>query len=500
MLESSYLNMKLNSITIENYRSIENATLEIKEIEGGYTYTLIGINESGKSSFLKAISLKDGLEPVINQDFFDSGKPISITFNYTFTDEEQKLIKDKLIEGGISNDSAGSYAIEEVEIIVFVEPVEPSIKKKIEVVLKDKDSKKAAVPEEKTTIKNFLEEQLLNTVLELAHKVVFWKSEQRFLITEPINLEEFLKSPETISIPLINCFELAGIKSLEEEIAKIRSNPAEVKNLANKLSDKVTEHIKRVWPGHPVRIEFQIDNMSLSFLIEDDGVKYSAKITAQRSDGFRQFISFLLTVSAQNVSGRLSNSILLLDEPETHLHPTGQENLMDELVNITCGKFNNVCIFATHSNYMIDKKHLDRCFRLIKEGNQKTEIIPIDGTTSSYAEVNYLVFGIATSDYHNELYGFLQERESLPTEKDFEPYLETRGIKRDRDYIKIQKDSTTNNYKVTLPTYIRHLIHHPENTKNKIFTLEELNQSIKLLVNIKNEVLVGLVKKKKELN
>jgi hypothetical protein len=149
---------------------------------------------------------------------------------------------------------------------------------------------------------------------------------------------------------------------------------------------------------------------------------------------------------------------------------------------------------------MIDKKHLDRCFRLIKEGNQKTEIIPIDGTTSSYAEVNYLVFGIATSDYHNELYGFLQERESLPTEKDFEPYLETRGIKRDRDYIKIQKDSTTNNYKVTLPTYIRHLIHHPENTKNKIFTLEELNQSIKLLVNIKNEVLVGLVKKKKELN
>ncbi len=496
MLESSYLNMKLNSITIENYRSIENATLEIKEIEGGYTYTLIGINESGKSSFLKAISLKDGLEPVINQDFFDSGKPISITFNYTFTDEEQKLIKDKLIEGGISNDSAGSYAIEEVEIIVFVEPVEPtSIKKKIEVVLKDKDSKKAAVPEEKTTIKNFLEEQLLNTVLELAHKVVFWKSEQRFLITEPINLEEFLKSPETISIPLINCFELAGIKSLEEEIAKIRSNPAEVKNLANKLSDKVSEHIKRVWPGHPVRIEFQIDNMSLSFLIEDDGVKYSAKVTAQRSDGFRQFISFLLTVSAQHVSGRLSNSILLLDEPETHLHPTGQENLMDELVNITLGKFNNVCIFATHSNYMIDKKHLDRCFRLVKEGNQKTEIIPIDGKASSYAEVNYIVFGIATTDYHNELYGFLQERDGLLTEKDFEPYLEKKGIKIDRDYHKIQKDGNINKYKVTLPTYIRHLIHHPENTNNKAFSRGELDQSIKLLVNTKNEVQMSTNKK-----
>jgi len=480
--------MRLNSVNIENYRSIENETLEVIEIEGGYTYTLIGINESGKSSFLKAISLKDGLEPVVNQDFYDSSKPISVTFNYSPIDEEQQSLREKLIEGGISNDSTEKFIIEEVKVIIFVEPSEPiTIKRKIEVTIKSKDPKKEAESEEKTSVKNFIEEQLLNTILELAHKVVFWKSEQRFLITEPINLEEFLKSPETISIPLINCLELAGIKSIESEIAKIRSNPAEVKNLANKLSDKVTEHIRRVWPGHPIKIEFQIDNMSLSFLIEDEGVKYNAKVTSQRSDGFRQFVSFLLTISAQNISGRLTNSILLLDEPETHLHPTGQENLMDELVNITLGKLNNVCIFATHSNYMIDKKHLDRCFRLIKEGNQKTKIIPIDGSASSYAEVNYIVFGIVTSDYHNELYGFLQERENLFTEKEFEDYLSSKRMKKDKDYIKALKDGKTQRYKVTPPTYIRHLIHHPENTNNKAFTRDELNQSVRFLADLKNE-------------
>lgn len=61
----------------------------------------------------------------------------------------------------------------------------------------------------------------------------------------------------------------------------------------------MTAHIKDIWPKHPIKIKFKIDNMFLTFLVEDEGVKYQAKTTAQRSDGFRQFASFLLTISAQ---------------------------------------------------------------------------------------------------------------------------------------------------------------------------------------------------------
>ena len=48
--------MKLEKIKIKNYRSIKDLTFEVKEIGGNYLRTLLGLNESGKSNILKAIS------------------------------------------------------------------------------------------------------------------------------------------------------------------------------------------------------------------------------------------------------------------------------------------------------------------------------------------------------------------------------------------------------------------------------------------------------------
>jgi energy-coupling factor transporter ATP-binding protein EcfA2 len=270
----------------------------------------------------------------------------------------------------------------------------------------------------------------------------------------------------------MNCFALAAIEDIPAEINKIRTDHAEISNLQEKLGDKVTAHIKRVWPSHPVKIKFQINNSALSFLVEDDKVKYKSKTTAQRSDGFRQFISFLLTVSAESATNQLSNSLLLLDEPETHLHPQAQEYLKDELIKITKNSENNIVFFATHSNYMIDKEHIDRCFRVVKEKNKRTTLERIEGISTSYSEVNYEVFDIPSSDYHNELYGYLEDIKK--TELD--------GLSKTKDWI---NEKTSKTDKVSLATFIRHSIHHPENTSNPKFTPEELRQSIEILRGLK---------------
>lgn len=490
--------MKLQSITIENYRSIEKETLEIEEIEGDYTYSLIGINESGKSSFLEAVSLKEGLESVSLHDFHEESKPITVSFKYLITDNDRQSLKEKLSGKGVAEELQEEFTIRELCLKTLVDPTEPTgTKKNLELIL-NKDvihdytitenviSKKEDKSQESLNIRSYLEENCIDFFFELSHTVIFWKSEARFLITDPINLDSFIQDQNT-SIPLRNCFTLAGINDIPTEIGKARNNPADINNLQEKLGDKVTEHIKKIWPDHPVRIRFQMDNTSLTFLIEDEGIKYETKTTAQRSDGFRQFVSFLLTISAQSMTGQLSNTVLLIDEPETYLHPKGQENLRDELIKITKGDKNNICIFATHSNYMIDKNRLDRCYMLIKEGNKRTKLNRIDGTKTTYSEVNYVVFDIPTTDYHNELYGYLQDRENLFSEKEFEDYLRSKSIKKDKPYIKLSKDGKTQNYKVTLSTFIRNLIHHPENTKNKYFTRDELIQSIKLLRRLKNE-------------
>ena len=48
--------MKFKKIEIKNYKGIENATLELSNSPKGNVYTLVGINESGKTSLLEAIN------------------------------------------------------------------------------------------------------------------------------------------------------------------------------------------------------------------------------------------------------------------------------------------------------------------------------------------------------------------------------------------------------------------------------------------------------------
>jgi gamma-glutamyl-gamma-aminobutyrate hydrolase PuuD len=134
---------------------------------------------------------------------------------------------------------------------------------------------------------------------------------------------------------------------------------------------------------------------------------------------------------------------------------------------------------------MIDRDDIDRCYKIEKVKNSYTTISEISGSVSSYAEVNYDVFGISSSDYHNELYGIIQEKSGKYNIDDFDSYLELQKIGKDKDYKKLKKDGTIENQKVTLPTYIRNVIHHPENNNNDKYSIEELNKSIIKLLKLR---------------
>mgnify|MGYP001613685531 CR=1 FL=1 len=481
--------MKLLSLTIKNFRSIEEETFNIAEVDGTHTFTLIGINESGKSSFLKATSLVDNDDEkvIFPKDYFEEGEPIIITLNYQLEAQEEKELKNALAEKGFEKDILSKVKIDKLSVCATFDPAANAPKKVFDqIVLQkkvfddytlqgDKPVKKdPQQTQEDFDLEKYFETHMPKYFWKIAHRIVFWKSDSKHLINEQINLDAFATDPENISIPLMNCFRLAGVSQddIPVQIAKLKTDSAEINNLQEKLGDKVTAHIKKVWPQHPVKIKFQIDNSLLSFLVEDEKVKYKSKTTEQRSDGFRQFISFLLTISAESATNQLSNSLLLLDEPETHLHPQAQEYLKDELIKITRNDENNIVFFATHSNYMIDKDHIERCFRVSKQSNRKTKLEKIELGKTSYSEVNYEVFGIPSSDYHNELYGYLEEIEkakldALPKTKKW----------------KNKKSGTTED--VSLAMYIRHSIHHPENTTNAKFTPEELQESIDTLRKVK---------------
>lgn len=473
--------MKLKSIKILNYRSIEEITFYINPLKDStFTYGLIGVNEAGKSTILKALALKDGLKDgkgnplLLQKDFKDKSKPVEIEYSYTLERDELGEYKD-LINGQETPIETKGLDLKEISVnVVFnISNLEqPEIEINVKNIPDDNENKIS------------VHELLKTNILSKTHKAIFWTAEDRYLISQPINMAQFSTNPDNVSVPLKNCFSLTGITDIQNRISSLAGDSTEVEQLEKELGEKVTEHINIAWPKHPIQITFKIGEGLINFHVKDLEATGKAKTADQRSDGFKQFVSFLLTVSAQNRNEQLSNSILLLDEPETHLHPQAQEDLLKELIKITENKRNNIVFFATHSNYMIDKEDLSRNYKITKK-KDNTEKEQFDEKKSTYASVTYEVFEIDSMDYHNELYDKLRENYSAEINKDNIGILEF-----DSGFF-VQKKKQKTNYpfknqqnKVTLSTYVRNAIHYPQN-KDKKFS-ENLKASIQLLKSYEN--------------
>lgn len=460
--------MDLQSIRIKNYRSIEDLLFKIVDLDdNSFTYGLIGINEAGKSSILKALALRDDLIKIKSKDFRDRTKDIEIIYTYKSETNREQYLKE------------------------LPETVEPELTEKLKKCALLNYKFQLAFPgvaDGTWTLQGVMPNAELTEEIEISSiceehylDAIFWTAEDKYLISEPINLSAFALKPADHSIPLKNCFILAGINNIKERIDSLGTDSTEIQYLCDELGEKVTEHIQSIWPNHPIKISFLITNGLIHFHVHDLDTKNKAKTTDQRSDGFKQFISFLLTISAQNRNKELSNSLLLLDEPETHLHPKAQEFLLSELIKITQGARNNIVFFATHSNYMIDKHDLSRNFRVAK-ANDVTKLSPLNKKLSSYASVTYEVFEIPNTDYHNELYGKIHQlfQDNDPSDEKREKikyfdseYLHTKkGLKKNKP-LRGQANSCT------LPTFIRNCIHHPDNGDR--YTEKELKESIDLL-------------------
>lgn len=84
-------------------------------------------------------------------------------------------------------------------------------------------------------------------------------------------------------------------------------------------------------------------------------------------------------------------------------------------------------------------------------------------------EVNYLAFSEISEGYHDELYGYLEEQGWLN---------EYKQGKTTVSYKKINTNGTTREQQICMTEYIRHQIHHPENTYNARFNDLQLRRSI----------------------
>ena len=123
--------------------------------------------------------------------------------------------------------------------------------------------------------------------------------------------------------------------------------------------------------------------------------------------GYEMIFSLLYSYYLSKQNGK--NMIILIDEPELHLHPKIQEKFIDFLINIS--KEVQV-IITTHSPILI-KQLLENEYVKILILNKDITYSKIGQKKLPYNsanEINYLAFNLATEEYHNELYEEIKNR------------------------------------------------------------------------------------------
>src|SRR3954469_9951885 len=85
--------MKLTKIKIVNFKSIENLEFDIKKYGSSYTTMLLGINESGKSNVLEAMSLFEAREEEFDYYAYHNQKdeennPVDLWFSLAFDNKK----------------------------------------------------------------------------------------------------------------------------------------------------------------------------------------------------------------------------------------------------------------------------------------------------------------------------------------------------------------------------------------------------------------------------
>lgn len=146
--------------------------------------------------------------------------------------------------------------------------------------------------------------------------------------------------------------------------------------------------------------------------------------------------------------------IILIDEPELHLHPKIQEEFVKFLLEISK---NAQVIITTHSPLLMKQLAYNTNVKTIVLNKDKT-IVKMQDRKLPYIsvnETNYLAFNLVSEEYHNELYEELLQQSGETRIKDFDNnfFINTKGEVKMYPWMGHPNE-------VSLHTFLRNQIHH----------------------------------------
>ena len=254
-----------------------------------------------------------------------------------------------------------------------------------------------------------------------------------------------------------------------------------IENLNTILNDKIKKGLENKFleeainkfydiSGYSIKLDF-IDNYlpfkNANFVVETES-NLQVNLSSLGS-GYEMIFSLIYSYYMSKQNGK--KLIILIDEPELHLHPKLQEKFVDFILEVSR---DSQVILTTHSPLLIKQLSYNENIKniILKKDKKIKEFEERKLSYISSNETNYLAFELPTEEYHNELYEELKMK-----------FGEEMGIKKfDKEFfIKIKNEKGLYRWKneenqVSLHTFIRNQIHHRK--ENGIVSIENLKESI----------------------
>ncbi|KGE73220.1 ATP-binding protein [Spirochaeta lutea] len=499
--------MKIKEVRISNFRNYkDDTTIDFNDLT-----VFVGRNDIGKSTVLEALDIffneKNGIIKIDPEDINKENKsqgnnnieisvifqdlPDSITIdasNPTTLAEEYLLNNDGYLEIKKRFPNAGKEKV----FIIASHPTNPDCSELL--LKKNSDLKKAlgSIPCEDKTKNASIRKAIWNhysTDLQLDNIEIDVTKE------DAKNIWEQLKN----YMPLYALFQSDRKNSdgdseiqdpLKEAVRQILNNE-ELKNKFNEISTVVEMKLREVSTRTLEKLREMnpevadslnpvippAENLKWADVFKNVSISGDEDIPInKRGSGIKRLVLlnfFRAEAERRQAEKNVPNIIYAIEEPETSQHPAHQRKLIEAFITLSEAP-NTQVILTTHSPAIVKLLKFEH-LKLIKQDDRKVIIQKIERSNLPYPslnEVNFLAFGESDDEYHNELYGFIESESKL---QDFKQGKST------VEYIKLKNDGSTQNIRVIFSEYIRHQIHHPENTRNTRFTNDQLQESIGLM-------------------
>jgi len=426
--------MKYQKFEISNFKGIEHIVFNLDKSPDANIYTLVGLNESGKTTILEAMNLfsasdksigvleipgssitdYDSLIPISKRDNFND--VISIKVTLKLEDNDFKQLNDYLKTNSTFKN------LKPVEQIFFIKNFEYKNSKFVRSGMRwsGMDGCTKSNPGKYKHFNEKFHNEINLGLAAICSKLLpnilyFPNFLFEFPGQLPLETKEKPTSKQSFYIDLvqdilnslgndtdINTHLIERIKSQD------KSDRRSLDRLVQKMEAQVTDIIFDAWniifkrkiKNTKVKIDYDLDEDGLAFLefsIEaSDGI-YQVN---ERSLGFRWFFIFLLFTQFRPYRRDSPQSIIFLfDEPASNLHSSAQTQLLKSFENlIGDGKI----IYTTHSQHLINPLWLESTFVVKNLGLDLDKLDEYDQKKTNVTIEPYREF--ASKHPHNTAY------------------------------------------------------------------------------------------------